>query len=946
MSIAEKLKSALSVVLSGVILASAIPMMPTIETDAASTCVINTENEYQTIKGFGGINHPEWTGQDLTDSQRQTAFGNADNELGFSVLRVFVNPDKNQWYKAVDTAKAAQAQGATIFASPWEPPSSLAESGGSSGKLHLNKNNYEAYANHLNDFVQYMKSQGVNIYAISIQNEPDYAHDWTAWTSDETTDFLANYGHLIDCRVMSPETFQYTNKDYYTKILDNDKAFANTDLFATHMYGTQRSQMDFPALESCGKEIWMTEVYVPNSEANSNERWPEAIQVAENMHNALVVGNMSAYVWWYIRRNYGPMNEDGSISKRGYMMAQYSKYVRPGDVRIDVTEKPTDNVYVSAYKSPDNDRVTIVAVNNGTEGYAQEFSLGGEKISDIDRYRTSANENLAETQNLEYSGDSFFAQLPGQSVSTFVVSLSEEPVDPDENGYFFHSTFEDGEDSWTGHGSSTVLISGRTPYSGTEALLVQERASAWNGVERSLKANTFVPGNEYSFSANVIYLDGNSTQTFFMKLQYTGSDGETHYASVAEATAVKGAYVQLANTNYKIPADATDMRLYIETESGTNNFYIDDAIGAVAGTQIEGPDEISFMAGDINSDGFIDCFDTALARTGLVNGFANSTAALAADVDQSGEYNVADLVQIQKFVLGMIGEFSITTGTVLPDETTPSLYMDNIKSMMTEYAANGSADEKSGVEYGTLTKYQYYSTTRERMTNVNVLLPPGYNENETYPVLYALHGFWENEDSLADMGKVRNMLGNLIASGDAEKMIVVFPYIYTSKTQETCSGLDLANSLNYDNFINDLITDLMPYINSNFSVRTGRENTAITGFSMGARESLFIGLTRSDLFGYVGAACPAPGLTPGSDLSLHPGQLQESQLKPAYEMPDLIMITAGGNDSVVSSSPSAYDQILSTNNVEHLWHFVSDGQHNYTSVQPHFYNYLRAIFKA
>ena len=65
------------------------------------------------------------------------------------------------------------------------------------------------------------------------------------------------------------------------------------------------------------------------------------------------------------------------------------------------------------------------------------------------------------------------------------------------------------------------------------------------------------------------------------------------------------------------------------------------------------------------------------------------------------------------------------------------------------------------------------------------------------------------------------------------------------------------------------------------------------------RESLFIGLTRSDLFGYVGAACPAPGLTPGTDLSMHPGQLQENQLKPAYQMPNLIMITGGGKDGTV-----------------------------------------------
>ena len=87
-------------------------------------------------------------------------------------------------------------------------------------------------------------------------------------------------------KMMSPESFSY-NKSFYNAILNNSKAFENCDMFGTHFYGTQRSQMDFPALENSGKEIWMTEVYVPNSEANSNERWPEAIKVSENIHNAM-----------------------------------------------------------------------------------------------------------------------------------------------------------------------------------------------------------------------------------------------------------------------------------------------------------------------------------------------------------------------------------------------------------------------------------------------------------------------------------------------------------------------------------------------------------------------------------------------------------------------------------------------------------------------------------
>ena len=78
---------------------------------------------------------------------------------------------------------------------------------------------------------------------------------------------------------------------------------------------------------------------------------------------------------------------------------------------------------------------------------------------------------------------------------------------------------------------------------------------------------------------------------------------------------------------------------------------------------------------------------------------------------------------------------------------------------------------------------------------------------------------------------------------------------------------------------------------------------------------------------------------------MHPGQLQENELKPAYDMPYLLMITGGGNDGTVGNQPSLYHNILNGNGVEHIWHEVSDGGHDASSVQPHFYNYLRFIFK-
>ncbi|MBR5372971.1 MAG: glucuronoarabinoxylan endo-1,4-beta-xylanase, partial [Oscillospiraceae bacterium] len=104
-------------------------IMPEDIADAASACTINTNKTYQIIQGFGGINHREWTGYDLTDAEVQRAFGTGDNELGMSILRIFVNDNSSQWNLAIPVAKKAQALGATVFASPWCPPASIRSNG-------------------------------------------------------------------------------------------------------------------------------------------------------------------------------------------------------------------------------------------------------------------------------------------------------------------------------------------------------------------------------------------------------------------------------------------------------------------------------------------------------------------------------------------------------------------------------------------------------------------------------------------------------------------------------------------------------------------------------------------------------------------------------------------------------------------------------------------------
>ncbi len=687
----NKLKRAAAMLVSAASLfACTVTEFPAAISVQAADCVIDTSKTYQSIRGFGGINHPEWAG-DLTSSQRETAFGNGADQLGFTMLRVFVNPDKSQWSRAVATAKYASDNNVTVFASPWEPPSSLAESGGSNGKLHLPSSNYGAYAQHLNDFGTFMKDNGVNLYSISVQNEPDYAHDWTYWSTDEATAFVANYGDKItSTRLMSPESFQFSpdgaswisggdgGKRFYKKIMANSKAMANCDVFGTHFYGTTRDWMDYPDLENCGKELWMTEVYVPNSDANSSDRFPEALAVAENIHNGMTVSNLSAYVWWYIRRQYGPMNEDGSVSKRGAMMAQYSKWIRPGAVRIAATEFPEGKSYVamdtknsnysnlqtmvSAYQL--DNQITVVAINPTPSAKTQGFSISsGEKIAGIEAYHTTSSENFRSTTAPSYNGSSFSASLPAYSVTTFVISTGEPtPLEPDADGYWFHDTFEDGTNSWTGRGSASVSAAGGNAYAGSKALEVSGREKAWNGAQKELNSRAFTAGTEYSFS---VVVSSATEQNMMLSMQYTDAAGDPQYLHIADGIS-SGGYVQLANPSFKIPNGASSIILYVESESGTGDFYVDEAIGAPAGTVISGPQPVKFLLGDIDCNGRINGIDLTYAKRYCGSTFPTGLSARAADVDQSGVFDIEDVKLIRDFLIAVIDEFPVAE-KVVPD---------------------------------------------------------------------------------------------------------------------------------------------------------------------------------------------------------------------------------------------------------------------------------------
>ncbi len=250
--------------------------------------------------------------------------------------------------------------------------------------------------------------------------------------------------------------------------------------------------------------------------------------------------------------------------------------------------------------------------------------------------------------------------------------------------------------------------------------------------------------------------------------------------------------------------------------------------------------------------------------------------------------------------------------------------------------------KQEDIAYGKTLLRSYPSATTGRNRNVMILLPPDYSEEKTYPVLYLLHGIGGNENEWAG-GRPTYVIGNLIAAGEAREMIVVMPNI-RARENDRANSADMyspAHFAAFDNFINDLTNDLMPYMEANFPIAKGRENTAVAGLSMGGRESLYIGLTLPETFGYVGAFCPAPGVLP---YNVEKGLFQTEDFKAAEGLDTYILINAGLTDGVVGSWPKTYSDTLTKNGTAHDF-YVTKGGHDFTVWKHGLYNFCRNIFK-
>lgn len=426
---------------------------------AMATATINWTSVRQTIDGFGAsdawysdeiMNHPDR--EQIMDLLFSTTSG-----AGLSILRHRIDPGlctapgvydwtDSDFQGNVWTAQEAIERGANkIWSSSWTPPSWMKTNNSEKNGGYLKAENYQDYADFLQAYYSRMKNtHGITEYAISPQNEPGIK-SWESceWTNTAFRDFIMNnLGPVLGTRIVAPEETNWDNVDNFILPTINDAtAKGYLDIVAGHVYGGNPDT----SYNSLGKTTWETEWSYDTSAEDLTIG--NGVTWAYNFHRLLANAEVSATHHWWAASFKNDGKQQGLVNavsgqagtvvvpKRLWTIGNYSRFVRPGYVRIDATKNPYSNIYMTAYKNPSTNKFAIVVINKGTSSVTLDLTLSGFTSGSVTPYRTSSTENLAQLSAIS-GGGVISVTLPASTVTTYVGTGTASGGGDDLSGYF------------------------------------------------------------------------------------------------------------------------------------------------------------------------------------------------------------------------------------------------------------------------------------------------------------------------------------------------------------------------------------------------------------------------------------------------------------------------------------------------------------------------------
>jgi enterochelin esterase-like enzyme len=247
----------------------------------------------------------------------------------------------------------------------------------------------------------------------------------------------------------------------------------------------------------------------------------------------------------------------------------------------------------------------------------------------------------------------------------------------------------------------------------------------------------------------------------------------------------------------------------------------------------------------------------------------------------------------------------------------------------------GYDQKRDGIDRGKLDAVEYDSTAVGAKRKARVYTPPGYTKEAKYPVLYLLHGIGGDENEWPRGGTPDVILDNLYADKHATPMIVVMPNGRASK-ELTARDPIPKQSPAFAAFENDLLRDLIPFVEKTYSVKTDRESRALAGLSMGGGQSLNFGLGNLDTFAWVGGFSSAPN-------TKRPADLVKDHAAAAKKL-RLLYVACGDKDGLFRISEGVH-KMLDENKVPHVYRVIPGGGHDFRVWKSDLYHFARLVFR-
>ncbi len=438
---------------------------------AASAVSINGSTQYQTIDGFGAseaFGEASSMESSSAASQMLNLLFSTSSGAGLSIVRNLLPSDSNntiepnapssptatptyRWDGSSEGqvwfSQQAKSYGVSqIYGDAWSAPGYMKTNGSESnggticglpGASCSSGDWRQAYANYLVQYIKDYQSDNINLTGIAFENEPNYTASYSSMniSPSQSANFadvlgptLASAGLNTPIICCEPTGWNLA-QSYASAITSDPTANSYVKTISSHGYSGAPNS---PLSGLNGQHVWETEW---STFENFDPAWDDGTDAsgfswAQNIYTGLTAANLNAFFYWWgattSTDNEGLIEFSGStvnVAARLWAFANYSRFIRPGAVRIGATSGDS-NLDVSAYKNT-NGTVSIVVLNTSSSAITATYSLSNTGVADgtaVTPYLTNGSNNTAQQAATSVSGGAFSATIPARSLVTYVLS--------------------------------------------------------------------------------------------------------------------------------------------------------------------------------------------------------------------------------------------------------------------------------------------------------------------------------------------------------------------------------------------------------------------------------------------------------------------------------------------------------------------------------------------